>query len=42
MFLAEYAYRAVRLAWFPHATLLQSVTAFQRLRNGSRPRRNPQ
>jgi uncharacterized membrane protein len=39
MFLAEYAYRSVRHAWFPHATLLQSVTAFQRLRNGTAPSR---
>jgi uncharacterized membrane protein len=39
MFLAEYAYRSVRHAWFPHATLLQSVTAFQRLRNGTVPGR---
>jgi len=37
MFLAEYAYRSVRHAWFAHATLAQSVTAFQRLRNRAVP-----
>jgi uncharacterized membrane protein len=32
MFLTEYAYRSLRYGWFPHATLTQSVMAFQRLR----------
>jgi uncharacterized membrane protein len=32
MFLGEYAYRVLRYRWYAHATLAQSVTAFQRLR----------
>jgi uncharacterized membrane protein len=32
MFLGEYAYRSLRFRWFRHATLRESVMAFQRLR----------
>ena len=32
MFLAEYLYRWLTYRWFGHATLAQSVMAFQRLR----------
>jgi uncharacterized membrane protein len=32
MFVAEYAYRSLRHGWFSHATLTESIAAFQRLR----------
>jgi uncharacterized membrane protein len=38
MFLGEYAYRTLRYPWFTHATLLQSVAAFQRMSREHGPR----
>jgi uncharacterized membrane protein len=37
MFVAEYAYRTLRYRWFAPATLAESVSAFQRLRDVSPP-----